>query len=387
MADWSEKHSTLEGKRCPGCGVPFQSEKEDQPGYVPPTVEEGEKVVCRRCFGLIHYGILSKAPLGDESLFRALKSASARVDGFLIVCDVSDPETLPRVLDVAGNEKPVLTVLNKADLLLRWMTPAQIEASFVRRFGLHPGLTIALSARDGHCAKPLRELLQRTFPGEKTVLALGATNAGKSTLLSILSEDRRLSVSRLPGTTLGEVTLRTSWGLTLLDYPGFKLSNPFLAQLCPQCLVAAVPRKRLFSKGFELHPGMSYMFGGLGWIRVLDCGSRGWVKMNAFVPEDIPLHRTKAGKERELLDRHSGDLFRFPCRACWDALKADMKEPGLSLRVAEGEDLVFPALGWVAVQTGEAELEVVAPEGCAPLVRSWLVDLRKAGHRFPRKRR
>lgn len=387
MVDQSAKNRDRESKRCPGCGASLQCEREDLPGYVPQEVAGKEDVVCKRCFGLVHYGILSKAPLGDETLLRALKTLSAKVDGFLIVCDVTDPETLPRILEVSGNEKTLVTVLNKADLLSRWMTPAHIEAHFVRRFGLQPGLTIALSARNGRCAKPLRELLQRTFSCEKTLLALGATNAGKSTLLSVLTENRQLSISRLPGTTLGEVELHTPWGLTLLDYPGFKLSNPFLAHLCPQCLVTAVPRKKFSSRGFELRPGMSYMFGGLGWIRVLGCGSRGWVKMNAFAPEDVPLHRTKAGKERELLDRHCGELFRFPCRACWDSVRESMDETGCSVHVAEGEDLVFPALGWMTVQTGEADLEVVVPRGYSPLIRPCLVDFRKIGRRLFRKRR
>ena len=58
---------------CPGCGVSFQKEDPEAPGFIPPTIEIGKDTICRRCFRLVHYRQATKAALSDDHVLRMIR--------------------------------------------------------------------------------------------------------------------------------------------------------------------------------------------------------------------------------------------------------------------------------------------------------------------------
>jgi hypothetical protein len=64
---------------CPGCGVPFQQEDPETPGFIPPTVEIGKDTICRRCFTLVHYRQATKAALSDELVLEMIRKGNGTV--------------------------------------------------------------------------------------------------------------------------------------------------------------------------------------------------------------------------------------------------------------------------------------------------------------------
>jgi len=365
---------------CPGCGAPVQDQHEDRPGFIPPHLKLRDGVVCRRCFRMRHYGQGSKAPISDEHMQTLLDAAAAPCAGIVAVLDASDLSSSVAILPLALSlGKPLVVVINKADLLRRWIGTAGLESWARHHGGVGSAPVRALSALKGDQALTLGQELPAIFrhlgAGEgRRYLLLGKANVGKSTLLAAWTGDERITRSSLPGTTVGELVVPTADGAEFVDFPGFRLGTPWLPLLCPECLRSQGALRRFTRRTFILREGSSLLWGGVLWIRFLGGPERSWIRVVAFAPDTVSLHLTRAGREEELLDRHAGTLWPVPCRSCWDTLRPRMdatspfcgkvpSEEKAKVVLSLGEDLAFPGLGWLTSTQGEGAFQIVAPGG------------------------
>ena len=375
---------------CPGCGAPIQDQHEDRPGFIPPHLRLREGVVCRRCFQMRHYGQGGKAPIADVHMQKLLDAAAAPCTGIVVVLDASDLSASAAILPLAYTlGKPLVIVVNKLDLLHRWIGASGVASWLRRHVGVANAPVRVLSALHLDDARALGREIPALFHGassssagatEARYLVLGKPNVGKSTLLAAWTGDERITRSPLPGTTVGELVVPAPEGPVFVEFPGFRLETPWLSLLCPSCLRAQVPLKRFTRRTFILREGSSLLWGGVFWVRFHQGKGRPWIRVVAFAPDDVFLHLTKAGREQELLDRHAGSLWPSLCRSCWDTLRPRMKETrpfqadGPSSNEANwalnfGDDLAFPGLGWLTSTQGEGIFHIVAPEGVLPEIR------------------
>lgn len=360
---------------CPACGSPFQNDDPDMPGFLPSSAERKAGTICRRCFRLVHYGQVAKAPLNDEAVIAQLRPASLRASGIVLLVDPTAMEFSRRALNVAkGLHLPLIAVVTKTDLFDRWMDRKELVSWISRQWDLPRERLIALSLLDSKALFDLRARLPKLFGHSYRLLVMGVANAGKSTFIRGISRrGKELALSPLPGTTLGCVDVPVGQEGLLIDSPGLRLGNFWIPRLCPSCLSQLVSRHKLSRKTFILHREQSLMFGGLAYGRIVDCADREWVKVTAFASSEIPLHRTKAGREEELLERHSGALLSVPCPSCLATLRGSYPLAEYRVTLHRGEDLVLPGCGWLACYQGEAAFSLFLPEGFAPEIRPWFV--------------
>lgn len=375
-------------KRCPGCGALFQNTSENLPGYLAPGKEPLEGVLCKRCFQMKHYGVLRKAPLNDPNLQHEISRQAQECTALFLVLDVTRPEVSLSALDWAGKlDKPVFLVANKADLLDPWLTREQMSVWLAERCGVPREQIFLISAHNRREMSVFRARIQDTFARGERVLFAGQANAGKSTILGALLKNDVPTVSRLPGTTVGLGEYQMEDGPVLVDAPGLKGADPFLPELCPDCLAALAPKKVFQSRLEALKSGQTVFFGGLAQVIASDMGEGNWVRVGIFAPDSIALHKTREERIEALLEQHSGELIAPPCKKCAAHLAA-LKWNETVFRLRVGEDLVVPGVGWVAFygssQPRACSVVLRAPEFLTGVVRPWLIPSplrRKQGKR------
>ncbi len=360
--------------RCPGCGVFFQKETPGAAGYLPEGKVPDGKTLCQRCFQMRHYGVFKKATIKDRAIKEDILEQVKDCAALFLVVDICQFEVSAAAVEwVQDLNKPVFLVVNKCDMVKNWISQEDITRWVSLRLSIKESQIIPMSARDRQKTSDLRRKIEDTFHRGEKILLLGTTNVGKSTLLSALTGSDIPVTSRLPGTTMGIIIIRGRSGkVSYVDAPGLKESNPWLSRLCPTCLANLIPKKQLKNTIGTMKPGQIMSLGGLGWLEILDCGERGWIKAEAFFSDEINVHLTNAEKMTELVHPYRSDIFSLPCPSCWDSLNGPDYEPQeLSMHV--NQDLVIPGCGWIALRSGNFSGRIFLPDGVRPIIRPSLI--------------
>jgi hypothetical protein len=372
MTDPNQKEK---GIVCPGCGAPFQQDDPESPGFTPPGLEINDRTICRRCFRMTHYRQFTKAPLSDDHVFRMAKREMGKADGAILFVDAFQPSINPllgSLLEEWG--KPILTVINKYDMLSGWFRSRRGKRRFAEILGAPSESLTTMNSLDFASVKKVTSQIVRKFNRNSRILLLGPVNSGKTTFLrSACQEAGLVSRSPIPGTTLGPIVACSSiLGLTFVDIPGFRSEDPWIPILCPDCLISLQPGKKPNRLTTSLKPGDMLLFGGLVGVEVVECFRTERVGIAAFSPDGLILHRTRADRAEELLTRHLGGLFKVPCPGCRKTLE---KYPTArtEYRLGKGLDLVLPGCGWLTTWQGEALFRVNAPDFFDPRTRPALI--------------
>ncbi|MEA3283475.1 MAG: GTPase [Synergistota bacterium] len=368
----------LKDKRCPGCGARFQRNDPDGAGYLPEGKDPDGNVICKRCFQMKHYGVFKKASIKDSSIKRDISREVSGCSAIFLVVDICQFEISSSALDwVADLNKPVFVVINKCDVLSKWITPGEIASWASERLSVPLHRIHPLSALNRKSVRDLRNRIEDAFPPGSKILLLGTTNVGKSTILSGLTGDDTPTISRLPGTTLGITQVKSRHSaITYVDVPGLKEVNPWLGKLCADCLTGLIPQKKLQSYSTVLKPGQCLSLGAIDWFVVDDAGERGWIKVEAFAADEMIFHRTTEDRLHELLAPYREDLFSLPCSSCWASLEGpDYVEYMEDFHV--GLDIVLPGCGWFSVRSGYGNGRFYLPKGISPILRPVLVPSQK----------
>lgn len=360
---------------CPGCGIPFQRENPDAPGFIPPSLEIEDGTICRRCFRLVHYRQATKAPLSDDQICRMIRDEMERADGAIVFVDAFQPNQNPGLNSLLkGWGKPILTVINKYDMVSRWFRSGTAKDRLAELLGIPKDGFITMNALDYASVKETSVWIERIFQPGARVLLIGPVNSGKTTFLrSACAEAHRSSRSPMPGTTLRPVVVPSSHlKMTLVDIPGFRSDDPWIPILCPECLVNLQPGKRPNRLTTSLKAGDSLLFGGLVSVDVLDIIQGDRVGIAAFTPDQLVLHRTRADRVEDLLGRHAGGLLKIPCPGCRQTLK-EIPRSRSEVLLTKGHDLVLPGCGWMTVWQGKALFSVQAPDFFGHRIRTALI--------------
>lgn len=359
---------------CPGCGVPLQCEDPETLGFIPEAGLEKEGSLCRRCFRLVHYGQLAKAPLQDGQVWNLIEEKSKDCKGLVLFLDSLNLEISAKALKRATElSLPMICILTKADLLDPWIDRKDLIRRVRARWSIRDKVPVlALNLRDLKAVRMLYKEFARRFGPSSRILLIGGTNVGKTTFLKGYTASKLPTVSPLPGATLGSLEAQSREGFVFIDTPGLLLDDPFLPHFCPDCLRALTASTKITRQVFVLRPGQSLMWGGMAWLRVRSCGDKDWVKIIAFAPQEVTLHRTSEGKEGELLEPHAGELLFPPCQSCLPALE-NLGWQEQYFEIGKGMDLTLANLGWFSVYQGTFEGTLRGPKGLEPSVRPSLV--------------
>ncbi len=342
------------GRRCLGCGALLQSDDPGRAGYVPPEKTETAQL-CQRCFRIKHYGDFKSVSVEDFPFDEISKS----VDLVCFIVDAVDIEG-SWLVDRFEDVEKIWLVVNKTDLLpfskeelSRWVVE---EIGWTRKFFL-------ISARKGWGLKSFWDEMMFALSG-KRIAFMGATNVGKSSLLSRLLGDTDITVSPWPGTTIDVVERSLSDGTVFLDTPGIVPEGRLYDILCPNCQKKVIPSKKLSGKVFLLTQGRSLMLGGLVILSV----EQGSVLVKPFISYEVPLHRTNKLRIYEILKEGVGDWLAPPCKGCLKKVEEMGWEEKVFVMEA-GKDIAVSGIGWISFFKGEGKVSVMVPKGVRITVR------------------
>ncbi|KAK9102563.1 hypothetical protein Sjap_019817 [Stephania japonica] len=385
-----------------------------EPEIETPTAQRAKPVVCSRCHSLRHYGRVKDANVEnllpdfdfDHTIGRKLGTARGTRSVVLMVVDGADfdgsfPRKVARLVSEtidenssawkegkSGNVPRVVLVVTKIDLLPSSLSPTRLE-HWVRQRAREGGASritsvhLVSAVRDWGLKNLIDEV--RGLVGARgNVWAIGAQNAGKSTLINAIAKHTSGKVTQLteapvPGTTLGIVRLEgiLPGNAKLFDTPGLLHPHQITTRLTKEEQKLVHISKELKPRTYRIKVGHSVHIAGLMRLDVEEA-TVDTIYVTVWASPYLPLHMGKTENACKMVEDHFGlqlqppigkgrakDLGRWArkefrvCGSSWDNSSVDIAGSGV---------------GWFAVGLkGEAVLGVWTYDGVDVTARNSLI--------------
>ncbi|XP_060966218.1 GTP-binding protein BRASSINAZOLE INSENSITIVE PALE GREEN 2, chloroplastic-like [Cannabis sativa] len=380
-------------------------------------VRHERPVVCARCHSLRHYGKVKDSTVEnllpdfdfDHTIGRKLVSTSGTRSVVLMVVDASDfdgsfPKKVANLvsdtieehltawkLGKSGNVPRVVLVVTKIDLLPSSISPTRFE-HWVRQRAREGGsnkltsVHLVSAVRDWGLKNLVDDVI--ALAGQRgNVWAIGAQNAGKSTLINSLGKHVGGKVSHLteapvPGTTLGIVRVEgvLPRQAKLFDTPGLLHPHQIATRLTREEQKLVYISKELKPRTYRIKAGHSVHIAGLMRLDVEEL-SVDSIYVTVWASVYLPLHMGKTENSCEMVEEHFGHQLQPPIG------KARVKELGQWVRKefrvcgnswdSSSVDISAAGLGWFAIGLkGEAQLGVWTYDGIDVVLRNSLIPQR-----------
>lgn len=363
---------------CIGCGAEIQTDKPSQSGYVPSSALENRKsdeLYCKRCFRLRHYNEVADVELTSDDFLDMLNEISETNALIINLVDIFDfnGSIIPGIERFAGNN-PVMIVGNKEDILPKSLKRPRLRqwlSERVHELGIRPVEIELISAIHPESVERLLAVIEK-HRGNRDVYIVGTTNVGKSTLINqiihLTTQTKNLiTTSYFPGTTLGKIEIPLDDGNVLVDTPGIFQEGQLVHLLNEKELKIVTPRKELKPRNYQLNPEQTLFFGGLARFDYIK--GEGKQSFVAYASNELDIHRTKLDKADHLFENQVGKLLTPPFNPSEEII--DMKKS--TFKVKEPSDIVFSGLGWIKVNSSNAEVAAYAPKGIDVFIRKSLI--------------
>jgi len=275
-------------KTCKGCGVELQDLDEIKVGYVKDLKQD----YCQRCFRLTHYNDTTQLKRSDitnelvREIYRKHKD-----DLFVVIIDVF--ETMIFNIDSLINEykdKKVILIVNKIDLLPRNITDNKIDYLITNVLTKSHHNNIITCILTNKHDEEFRNVFFDTLNavGYKSILFVGRSNVGKSTIINKILGDNKLTTSVYPGTTVTVNRFKVN-DYEFIDTPGLEDNESLINYIDIDKLNKLVPVKTIKSKNFQIYEKQSYIIEGICRI---DINPKKLTTLKLFISNDLNVHRT-----------------------------------------------------------------------------------------------
>ena len=211
-------------KVCFGCGSILQSDNELNPGYIPENKLESANY-CKRCFRLTHYGEISTNEL-EKSTKSILDNVNKDNSFKIYIVDFLNinNNTMNIFNKIKGNK---LLLISKVDLLGNSISVDRVVENIKNIYDIKCDIRTISTVKEYGVNSLVKYLSNKHI--NKCYL-LGPTNSGKSTLINKLMEIynpklNKLTISNKRNTTLEFIRIKLNDDLTLIDSPGFLISD------------------------------------------------------------------------------------------------------------------------------------------------------------------
>ena len=211
-------------KVCFGCGSILQSDNELNPGYIPENKLESANY-CKRCFRLTHYGEISTNEL-EKSTKSILDNVNKDNSFKIYIVDFLNinNNTMNIFNKIKGNK---LLLISKVDLLGNSISVDRVVENIKNIYDIKCDIRTISTIKEYGVNSLVKYLSNKHI--NKCYL-LGPTNSGKSTLINKLMEIynpklNKLTISNKRNTTLEFIRIKLNDDLTLIDSPGFLISD------------------------------------------------------------------------------------------------------------------------------------------------------------------
>ncbi|XP_016481969.1 GTP-binding protein BRASSINAZOLE INSENSITIVE PALE GREEN 2, chloroplastic isoform X1 [Nicotiana tabacum] len=382
------------------------------------TVEKiGKPVVCARCHSLRHYGKVKDPSVEnllpdfdfDHTVGRRLMSSSGARAVVLMVVDASDfdgsfPRKVARLVSKSieensrawkegksGNVPRMVLVVTKIDLLPSSLSPTRLE-HWVRTRAREGGAVkltsvhMVSAVRDWGVKNLVDDVVELAGP-RGHIWAVGAQNAGKSTLINAIGKCfggkvTHLTEAPVPGTTLGILRVEgvLPGNAKLFDTPGLLHPHQISTRLNRNEQKLVHISKELRPRTYRIKVGHSVHIGGLMRLDVEEL-SVDSVYVTVWASPLIPLHMGRTENVGTMLEEHFGRQLQPPIgegrvEELGKWLKREFHVSGNSWD-SSSVDIAASGLGWFAIGLkGEAKLGVWTYDGVDVIVRNGLLPNR-----------
>ena len=367
---------------CIGCGAEIQSENQNKQGYLPKSVVEKSieenNLVCKRCFRLKNYNEVSDVELGAEDFYKLIKTLSKK-DGLIVkVVDIFDfsGSWIEDVINIVGNNKDIVLVANKLDLLPKSVKQNKIKQwlfKMLKAKGIKVKDVLLISAIKNHGIEEAAARIDELRNG-KDVYIIGATNVGKSTFINKLIElttgDKNvITTSHFPGTTLGMIEIPLDRATSIYDTPGIILDYDIAHYLDAKSLKLVMPKKEIKARVFQLNAEQSLFFGGMARVDFVK-GER--QSFTLYASNLVDIHRTKLSNADALFEKHLGTLLKPPFEDNISIFKNQVKK---NFKIDDRKiDIVISGLGWITGNSDSGcEIDIYVPEEIEVFVRESII--------------
>ncbi|GMI74903.1 hypothetical protein like AT4G10620 [Hibiscus trionum] len=374
-------------------------------------------VVCARCHSLRHYGKVKDPTMEnllpefdfDHTVGRRLGSVSGARSVVLMVVDASDFDgSFPRkvaklVSDVtednhtawkqgkSGNVPRVVLVVTKIDLLPSSLSPTRFE-HWVRQRAREGGasmiarLHFVSPVKDWGVKNLVDDIVEMAGP-RGTVWAVGAQNAGKSTLINAIGKCVGgkicfLTEAPVPGTTLGIVRVEgvLPGQAKLFDTPGLLQPHQMMTRLTREELKLVYVSKELKPRTYRIKAGNTVHIAGLMRLDVEE-SSVDSLYVTVWASPYLPLHMGKTENAQRILEEHIGRQLQPPIGEhrvgeLGNWVRREFHVSGSSWD-SSSVDIAAAGIGWFAIGLkGKAVLGVWTYDGVDVVLRNALLPQR-----------
>ncbi len=213
-------------KRCVGCGVILQSEDSNKLGYIPAN-KINEAKYCERCFKLTHYNNTIIIPLKDinDHIIKEVNKNKKNVYYIIDLLNINN-ETINTYKEIKTSKK---LIVSKLDVIPRSIKCNKITEWLKSTYGINEDIFYISSNKEINLERIINDIERNQY---RESYILGYTNSGKSTLINSLCNiinpvNNKITTSLIPNTTLDFIKIKLSPEVTIIDSPGFTLSNTF----------------------------------------------------------------------------------------------------------------------------------------------------------------
>ncbi|KAM7272595.1 hypothetical protein ACFE04_027258 [Oxalis oulophora] len=379
-------------------------------------------VVCSRCHSLRNYGKVKDLNLEnlmpdfdfEYTVGKKLASVSRTRSVVLMVVDAVDfdgsfPVKAAKIISdtiednedawkkgKSGNVPRVVLVVTKIDLLPVSLSPTTLE-HWVRQRAREGGANkitkvhMVSAVRDWGLKNLLDDVADLAGP-RGHVWAIGAQNAGKSTLLNALGKHASkgrsgkavscLTEAPVPGTTLGIVRLEKvlPGQAKLFDTPGLLHPHQITTRLTMEEQKLVRISKEVKPRTYRIEVGHTIHIAGLMRLDV-EKSSVNSMYITVWASPFLPLHMGKTEKATRMLEDHFGRQLQPPIgskrvKELGKWVRQEFRITGNSWD-SSSVDIAASGLGWFSIGLkGEAVVGVWTYEGVDVILRNALLPIR-----------
>ena len=283
-------------KKCLGCGSILQDNNPMLIGYT----DNLTNTYCKRCFRMRNYGEYMVVPQNNKEYINLLQDINNSKSLVLFVIDIlSFQNDFYGILDYLKNN-PCILVINKRDVL-----PLSIRNEKILDYFKNEGKFldyVIVSAKKNFNIDNLISTIDKYRVDDK-VYFVGATNAGKSTLInkiisdySITLDDDLITTSPLPQTTLKEIVINFR-DYKIIDTPGVVSKNNILNDLSSNMIKMVSCKEKIKPITFRIFKGQTILIGD--FIRI-DYNEDYRNSFTLFMSNKIKIRKVKTASLEEV---------------------------------------------------------------------------------------
>ena len=211
-------------KKCSGCGYSLQNDDPTKLGYVPKTKSKNPNL-CERCFKIIHYNDAKvvSLPIEQNKIINVVNKSNNHVLFLIDFLNINQ-----KTIDVYHKiKRPKTLVISKSDIIPKYINVNKIVNWLKEYYSVDDDIIFTSSLKNKNINLLINYLNNKEI--NKTYL-LGFTNTGKSSLVNAITSkyelnNRAITTSIVPNTTLDFMNIKINDNLTIIDSPGFTLKN------------------------------------------------------------------------------------------------------------------------------------------------------------------